>query len=248
MYTFKIFNANHYLFKFKDDLIVCIATNGFYGGGCWEKWWRMHISSLNYDIFTFWCQLSKRKYFCSNSPSTERNQKLPSQTGPYSRSKDPVQAALCKSSIGWRVRNQAAININISLMWVITLQQLWGAPCWSFTASKNTSRQCHYFAFKPGMLSATASPFTAFPLQIHRSLRKVKKAGPVYFGRWNIFWKSNRSAIFSFRWLREQRDPWACLCKLQEPGLGGLRAGCQRWHGSPDDCNNARKWQMQSFL
>lgn len=57
------------------------------------------------------------------------------------------------------------------------------------------------------MLSATASPFTAFPLQIHRSLRKVKKAGPVYFGRWNIFWKSNKSAIFSFWWLREQREP-----------------------------------------
>lgn len=221
---------------------------GFVRGSCWEKWWRMHISSLNYTVFMFWCQLSKRKYFCSNSPSTERNQKLPSQTGPYSRSKDPVRGPLCKSSIGWRVRNQAAININISLMWVITLQQLWGAPCWGFTASKNTSRQCHYFAFKPGMLSATASPFTAFPLQIHRSLRKVKKAGPVYFGRWNIFWKSNRSAIFSFRWLREQRDPRACLCKLQEPGIGGLRAGCQRWYGSPDDCNNARKWQIQSFL
>lgn len=87
------------------------------------------------------------------------------------------------------------------------MQQSWGAPCCGFTASKNTSRQCHYFAFKPAMLSATASPFTAFPLQIHRSLRKVKKAGPVYFGRWNIFWKSNRSAIFSFRWLREQREP-----------------------------------------
>lgn len=50
---------------------------------------------------------------------------------------------------------------------------------------------------QPAMLNATASPFTAFPLQTHRSLHKVKKAGPVYFGRWNIFWKSNKSAIFS---------------------------------------------------
>lgn len=58
-------------------------------------------------------------------------------------------------------------------------------------ASENTSRQCHYLAFKPAMLNATASPFTVFPLKIHRSLRKVKKAEPVYFGRWNIFWKSN---------------------------------------------------------
>lgn len=56
------------------------------------------------------------------------------------------------------------------------------------------------------MLSTVASPFTAFPLQIHRSLHKVKKARSVYFGRWNIFWKRNRSAIFSFRWLREQRE------------------------------------------
>lgn len=87
------------------------------------------------------------------------------------------------------------------------MKQLWGAPCCGFTASKNTSRQCHYFAFQPATLSATASPFTAFPLQIHRSLRKVKKAGSVYFGRWNIFWKSNKSAIFSFWWLREQREP-----------------------------------------
>lgn len=94
------------------------------------------------------------------------------------------------------------------------MKQLWGAPCCGFTASKNTSRQCHYFAFKPATPSATASPFTAFPLQIHRSLRKVKKAGSVYFGRWNIFWKSNKSAIFSFWWLRERREPKARVCKL----------------------------------
>lgn len=56
------------------------------------------------------------------------------------------------------------------------------------------------------MLSTMASPFTAFPLQIHRSLHKVKKARSVYFGRWNIFSKSNRSTIFSFQWMREQGE------------------------------------------
>lgn len=56
------------------------------------------------------------------------------------------------------------------------------------------------------MLSTVASPFTAVPLQIHRSLHKVKKARSVYFGRWNIFWKYGRSAIFSFWWLREPRE------------------------------------------
>lgn len=123
------------------------------------------------------------------------------ECGSASRSKGPAQALLCKSGIARMVCNQAAININISLMWVITLQRFQWAPHRAFAAFKNTSRQCHYFASKPGMLSSAASPLslTAFPLQIHRSLRKVKKAGPVYFGRWNIFRKSNRSAIFSFR-------------------------------------------------
>lgn len=103
--------------------------------------------------------------------------------------------------------NQYQYLSDVSNSWGMAMQQLGGSSCCGFTASKNTSRQCHYFAFKPAMLSAMASPFTAFPLQIHRSLRKVKKAGPVYFGRWNIFWKSNTSAIFSFRWLRQQREP-----------------------------------------
>lgn len=38
----------------------------------------MRISPLSYAVFMFWCQLPKRKYCSSNSPATERNQKLPS--------------------------------------------------------------------------------------------------------------------------------------------------------------------------
>lgn len=111
--------------------------------------------------------------------------------------------------IGHTFQQQSISTSLWVIAWNYTETFIMSSLLW-FHSFKNKSRQCHYLALQPAMLSTVASLFTVFPLQIHRSQLKVKKAGPVYFGRWSKFWKSNKSAIFSFWWLwcKENQESW----------------------------------------
>lgn len=40
----------------------------------------------------------------------------------------------------------------------------------------------------------------------------------------------------------------SCVCKLQKREVGELRAACQGWYGSPNNCSRFQKWQKQSRL
>ena len=99
---------------------------------------------------------------------------------------------------------QATINISISVMWVIA---------WSGAVTGSSLLWAHNSVITLPLSQPCWAPrlLLSLPLQIHRSLHKVKQAGPVYFGRWNMFWKSNKSAKFSFSMVEGAEGTKACV-------------------------------------
>lgn len=169
------------------------------------------------------------------------------ECGPASRSKGPAQGLLCNSGIVQRVCNQAAININISLMWVITLQRLQRAPHRAFAALWLTVSVLCVQARQVERRSLS-SLFLHFHSKYTDHCARLRKQGLCILAGGIYSERATDLLYLVFDGWGSEGEPGVRVCKIQKREVEKPRAGCQRWYWSPNNCSGFQKWQKQSCL